>query len=216
MQSTHTLLLSTACFGPASYFAAIAGAGEVLIEANETYPKQTWRNRYRIATANGLLDLTVPVVKVNGNHTKISEILISEHEDWQKLHWRAIESAYKHAPFFMYYEDAIKPFYEEKQSGLLEFNLAVTKTILKLIGFSVEQKLTESYDHKPGGNITDLRTTFSPKKEPAINFPRYLQVFEERHEFQPNLSILDLLFNLGPETGQYLREVAEGFNENIR
>ncbi|MCB2220121.1 MAG: WbqC family protein [Bacteroidetes bacterium] len=204
MDTADAILFSCAYLGPASYFACLARAEHVLIESKEHYIKQTYRNRCRIMTANGVLNLTIPVIKVNGNHTSIRNIEISYHEKWQQLHWRAITAAYQHSPYFMFYEDALKPFYTNHFKSLLAFNLELTKTILDLIGIEKEIKLTNDYYKNVPDGIKDLRDAFSPKVPLQKELPPYIQVFAERHEFQQDLSILDVLLNLGPETSSYL------------
>lgn len=202
------ILISTSYLGPVTYFAELATADEIIMEAYETYPKQTYRNRCRIITANGLLNLTIPVVKVHGNHTKIKDVKISFDTKWQQLHWRAITSAYRHSPFFMFYEDALAPFYQNKFDTLLQFNLELTNTVLKLAGFQKEIKFSNDFVKETPSEVTDLRNAFSPKTPVVEKLPAYIQVFEERHGFQHDLSIMDLLLNLGPETKTYLQKIA--------
>ncbi len=201
------LLISTTYLGPASYFAEIALADEIRVEAYETYPKQTYRNRCRIVTANGLLSLTIPVVKVNGNHTLLKDIEISYNTKWQQLHWRAITAAYRHSPYFMFYEDALKPFYHKHYQSLLEFNQELTKTIMSLTGIHKELQFTTEFEKEVSEGFYDLRNAFSPKIPKEGKFPAYIQVFEERHGFQQDLSILDVLLNLGPESAAYLESI---------
>ena len=209
MKAVKKILLSTTYLGAASYFAEIATADGIGVEAFETYPKQTYRNRCRIVTANGLLSLTIPVVKVNGNHTLLKDIEISYHTKWQQLHWRAITAAYRHSPYFMFYEDALKPFYERRYQSLLEFNQELSKTVLNLAGINKALTLTEAYEKSVSKEITDLRNAFSPKMPFEKKLPTYIQVFEERNGFQQDLSIVDVLLNLGPETAAYLKSITE-------
>jgi len=203
----NTVLLSTAYLPPIEYFHYLIKSKHIIIEQFETYPKQSYRNRYAILSGNGKLSLSIPVKKVNGNHTLTKDIVLFYEEDWQLKHWRSIQEAYSASPFLLYYADDLESFYTKKHSNLLEFNLALTQTICHLIGFNPKISLTESYE-KGHHNCTDLRNAISPKLPSTIkDFPPYTQVFSDRHAFIPNLSIVDLLFNLGPETGEYLRKL---------
>jgi hypothetical protein len=112
MKTKNSILLATAYLPPVQYFMAIVNADDVYIEKHETYHKQTFRNRCEIYTANGKLPLTIPVIKVNGNHTRIDEITISDQYKWQILHWRAIKIAYSNSPFFLYYKDDLSVFFK--------------------------------------------------------------------------------------------------------
>ena len=189
---------------PVLYFAIMAKAGEVVIEQHETYPKQTYRNRCEIYSANGKIPLIIPVHKPFGNHTTTKDILMSGHEKWQLLHWRAIKTAYANSPFFLYYQDELEPFFVEKFNGLLDFNTKLTEAVLDLIGLKIKVGYTTDFIMHPD-EVLDYRWKITPKK-PFDEFPakEYYQSFNEKHGFIPNLSIIDLLFNLGPETGEYL------------
>ncbi|MGY8987841.1 MAG: WbqC family protein [Flavobacteriales bacterium] len=191
------VLLPITYLGPISYFAFILQAEEVHIESKEHFVKQSLRNRCSIYGANGLQTLTVPKQRKSSDKTLISDINISNKENWQKSHWQSIVSAYNSSPFFEYYKDELQPFYTTKQSNLFDFNLKLTQTILGFLQEEIELNITEEYQHNFKG--TDLRhhKFISPQE-------KYEQVFSEKHDFTPNLSILDLLFNLGPETTSYL------------
>jgi hypothetical protein len=180
---------------------------EVFIEIHETYPKQTFRNRCEIFTEKGQMSLSIPVTKVFGNRTKTSQVVINNAEKWQLKHWRAIESAYLSSPFFLYYKDEVQDFFSGEHTKLLKFNLDLTNTLCRLIGIQIELQLTDNFILHPD-NTNDFRNSIHPKKSPTIsNFPEYLQVFSDRHEFIPNLSIIDLIFNLGPESKNYLENL---------
>ncbi len=203
------IILSTAYFPPITYFAYLLKSQQAYIEIHETYPKQTFRNRCQIYESNGKLDLSLPVNKPNGNHTKTNEILISDQSNWGINHWRAIESAYNSSPFFLYYQDELKPIFLSNNTNLTEHNKLILNTLLEVIEINIKPKETSEYK-KLYEDATDLRSALSPKKPiESLNFPEYFQVFNERHGFIQNLSILDLLFNEGPASKQYLEEIAK-------
>lgn len=205
MKSNPTaIVLSTAYLGPVGYFARLVQADEVIIEHKEHYIKQTWRNRCRIMTANGPLNLIIPVVKINGHHTKTGDVEISYTEKWQQLHWRAILAAYTHSPYFLFYRDALEPFYTKRFEKLFDFNQQLLFTIFKLIGVDKKIRITSEFRKEWPDGYIDLRNAFKPGVTTGTHNPPYMQVFEARHGFVPDLSILDLLLNLGPDTKVYL------------
>ena len=199
----QTVLLSSAYLPPISFFTAINSGGDVLIEQYDNYCKQTYRNRCVIAAAGGRQTLTIPVVKTDSPKQLMKDVRISDHGDWRRQHWNALESAYMNSPFFMYYQDDFRPFYEKKIEFLIDFNTELTSLILKLAGIEKCLRLTESYS-KPKDGIKDLRGMVEPgTMEPAEPRP-YWQVFRQRYGFIGNLSAVDLLFNMGPEFPLFL------------
>lgn len=202
-------LFSTAYLPPIAYIAALMHYESVAIEVCETYPKQTYRNRCTILTANGLLDLTIPVIRPNGNHTLLSDICISYAEPWNVRHWRAIESAYSASPYFLYYRDGIETILLRQTPHLIDLNTALTVHILKKLGITCTLSVSTDFI-KPADSLPypDFRQYFTPKKPlNAKDFPSYNQVFSHKFPFYPNLTILDLLFNLGPEAKHYLSSI---------
>ncbi len=195
------MLLCSAYLPPVNFFTAIKSGGDVLIEQYDNYCKQTYRNRCRIATAGGIQTLTIPVVKSDSPKQLMKDVRISDHGDWRRQHWNALESAYMNSPFFMYYQDDFRPFYERRIEFLIDFNTQLTELILKLAGMDKKIKLTESYS-RPSTGINDLRQLIDTQQT-AENRP-YWQVFKQKYGFQPNLSAVDLLFNMGPEFPLYL------------
>jgi len=214
----NPILLSTAYFPPVSWIALAIQSGSINIEIQETYPKQTFRNRCTIATSSGLLNLTVSVKKVNGNHTKTCDIQIDNSRNWQLLHWRSIVTAYNKTPFFLYYRDNFEPIFLKKQQSLVTLNTEILECILLSLRVkNIDIQYTTEYALKP--DYYDLRNSFHPKvktgKEITYILPRYIQAFEEKYGYITDLSIIDLLFNLGPDTLPYLAKVEFSFKEQI-
>jgi len=192
--------LTTAYLAPVEYYAALAKADTVLLEHCDNYVKQTYRNRCHIAAANGSMVLSIPVEKGSTAKQLTRDVRISEHSGWQMNHWRSIESAYNSTPFFEYYKDDLIPFYEKKWDFLWDFNQEIQVKILELIDLQPKIIMTSEYRATLDENILDLRESIHPKKDNQTElFKPYYQVFEQRFGFQPNLSIIDLLFNMGNE-----------------
>ena len=197
-------LFSTAYFPSISYMARFLVENEPLIEMFETYRKQTYRNRCRVMTANGVESLSVPMVKVHGNHTMTKDIIISPVEPWQHIHSRCLESAYKAAPYFDHYYDYLRPIFEGRFERLIDLNDAALQAVLKML--KVKKDIVHTTDYVREAE-NDLREAFSPKKPFDKNlFPTYYQVFSEKFPFAPDLSVLDLIFNVGPEAATYLKQ----------
>ncbi|MBN2638588.1 MAG: WbqC family protein [Bacteroidales bacterium] len=197
------ILLSSAYLPPITYF-AILMQYPVYIENHETFPKQTYRNRCHIYSDKGLMTLSIPVTKPSGNHTQTNQVQILNLEKWHLKHWRAIQAAYESSPYFLYYKDDIAPYYQDNEISLFDFNKHLIYKISELIGFEPEIRFTEKFEKQPQ-NMIDLRNVIHPKTEHHLtSFPSYLQVFDSKHGFLPDLSIVDLLFNMGPETKDYL------------
>jgi len=206
MTETHTALLSTAYLGPVQYYSKLLHYPEILIEQHENYPKQTYRNRCRILGGNGLLTLSIPVDKGPQLKVKTKDVRIATAEDWQRLHWRTIVSAYNNSPFFPYYQDELAPFFHEKKwKFLFDFNLEIQEKVMELLEMDAQIKLSTEFIKEEKGEMIDLREVIHPKKQrskpdPHFSPEPYTQVFEEKFDFQPNLSVIDLLFNEGPES----------------
>ena len=236
-------LLSSTYFGPIQWYQKLNRYDECLIERHESFIKQTYRNRMIIPTTNGPLSLTIPT-----NHDislSMKDIRISDHANWRHVHWNALLSAYGESPFFEYYQDDIRPFYEKKYEFLFDFNMETTEKMIELLDIRPKISITDEYflseerkvkseettfggqgesqfdsiaDHKVQSSnlkvqskevqsIVDFRDAIRPKKPlPDAEFApqRYYQVYEQKHGFLPNMSILDLLFNEGNEAIFYL------------
>ena len=197
----ENICLTSAYLAPVEYYSAMAKADIVFLEHCEFYEKQSYRNRCNIAGANGPLALTIPVEKSKGSRMLTRDVRISEHSDWQLQHWRSIESAYNSTPFFEYYKDDLIPFYEKNWTFLWDFNTEIQTKMLELLDLQVDVQLTKEYKVDFDENVQDVRNTIHPKKETEVgSFKTYYQVFEQRFGFIPNLSSIDLLFNMGNES----------------
>lgn len=238
-------LLSSTYFGPIQWYQKLNRYDECLIERHESFIKQTYRNRMIIPTTNGPLSLIIPT-----NHNTslaMKDIRISDHANWRHVHWNALLSAYGESPFFEYYQDDIRPFFEKKYEFLFDFNMETTEKMIELLDIRPKISITDEYilskerkgeneerkvkseettfggqgesqfnsvaNHKVPSSkfqvpsIVDFRDAIRPKKPlPDAEFApkHYYQVYEQKHGFQPNMSILDLLFNEGNEAIFYL------------
>jgi hypothetical protein len=191
---------------PILYFQKAFQAEEVWWEAQEHYQKQSYRNRCHILTAQGVVPLSVPVLRGNSK-IRITEVEIDYDQRWADVHWRTIQSAYGSAPFFEYYADYIKAVYDRKPHYLFQLNTELCKLFFKFLKWSKPIHQTQTYVKTYGEPVLDWRGELHPKKEPDnLRLLPYRQVFGK--QFAPNLSILDLLFNLGPEAASYLQNRA--------
>ena len=194
----NKVLLSTTYFGPVQWYQKLHRAETVDIEQWESFQKQTYRNRCEIATTQGIQALTVPIIR--GTSPLIKDIKISDHGNWRHLHWNAIKSAYGESPFFDYYQDDIRPFFEKRWDYLLDFNEAIRETMCELVDIKPKVGYTTAYQQ---ATIADFREGINPKHpapDPDFTPKPYYQVYAQKHGFLPNLSILDLLMNMGPES----------------
>lgn len=203
---TKTILLSTAYLPPISYFTAIAAAENVIIEQHETYPKQSYRNRCHIAGPNGIQAISAPVSKPFGNKTKTCEVILQENDKWKILHCRAIETAYNSSPFFLYYRDQLFDIIKKKETSLLSLNNRLLVMFLEILGIKTKISFSDHYIHT-GGISGDLRQVIHPKKSarPFSSEEPYTQVFDQKHGFIKDLSIIDLLANEGPAARDYIQ-----------
>ena len=201
-----TPILPSVYFGPINYYSILAKTKIVEIDIFENFQKQTYRNRCSIYGANGLLKLIVPI-KHKSEKKQIKDIVISYAENWQQLHWRSIKNVYQSSPYFEYYEDDIAPLYLNKTKYLIDLNEQAQSIVTSMLKIEPEIKLSKAYVKDCIDKI-DYRNEFGkkPTSISIINTPRYIQVFEEKFGFLPNLSIIDLLFNLGPNSKEYLIE----------
>jgi len=185
------------------YFQKAFAAEELWLEAQEHYQKQSYRNRCHILTAQGMVPLTVPV-KGGNSKTLIQELEIDYSQRWVEVHWRTIRSAYGSAPFFPFYSDYLRAAYERRPQLLFELNMDLFKLFTKFLKLKKPIHLTQTYVKTYEEPVLDWRNVLHPKKEPDnLRLLPYPQVFGK--QFATNLSILDLLFNLGPEASTFLQ-----------
>lgn len=183
----------------------VAQATEVVLEVEDNYQKQTYRNRTYIAHNNGELLLNIPVKHVKkGDRLKMKDVQIENDFPWPSHHWKSIQTAYRTSPFFEYYEYELELLFKTPVSSLLDFNLEIFELLCELIGVAAKVSKTERYDHKP--EYKDLRSLIEVKKRKEFKLEFYTQVLMEHHGFLSNLSVLDLLFNEGPNTLNYLEQ----------
>lgn len=198
-----TILIHPTYFPTIATFVAITKADHVVLETQDNYQKQTYRNRSYIYAANGKLQLSVPVIFSQKNRQKYSEVQIANDYKWQDNHWKSLESAYRTSPFYEYYIDELQPLFKETFNSILEFNLKCLEVICECLQLEVNITKTEVFEREPE-NIKDYRGLVNAKKENIIALEPYNQVFYTKHGYINNLSILDLLFNEGPNTISYL------------
>ncbi len=186
-----------------AHFVAFVNAKNIMFEADDNFLKQTYRNRTYIYGANGKLALNIPVVHTQKNRQKYRDVKIFNDSKWQDLHWKSLLSAYRTSPFFEYYEDELHPLFTEEVDSILDFNIKCLDTIFECLQLHLNISKSEIYI-KTVEDRTDFRHLVHAKKEPIYAFEPYTQVFSNKHGFISNLSILDLLFNEGPNALNYL------------
>lgn len=190
-------------FGPIDYFADIVKSETIDLEVNENFQKQTYRNRCYILGANGKLPLTIPMHHDGSRNMK--DIKPSYDHQWQKEHFKSLRSAYLSSPYFEYYEDEVAAIFETKEKFLLDLNIKTIEFILSKIKVDTVINKTEKFQLID--DEFDFRNKYSAKKESGIIFPEYAQVFDNKFDFVPGLSILDLLFSEGPSAAIYLKNL---------
>ncbi len=202
-QIPEPAILSTAYLPNIQYISKLLLHQKVIIDIHETYLKQSYRNRCHILGANGILPMSIPVIKTNGNHTKVKDIQIDNTANWAHVHWGAIFSAYGNSPFFEIFEEEIIHLYKKKYKFLIDFNAAAIHQLFESLGVSVELSHSDCF-FETSDYLFDYRNSIHPKpqynlEDHSFSQKKYFQVFGEKHGFKPNLSIIDLLFNEGSQ-----------------
>jgi hypothetical protein len=199
------LLIEAQYTGTCSYWALLIRSGTVMLDRHEHFIKRSYRNRAHILGANGLLRLSIPLERGKHQHASMKDIRISYNEPWQKMHWQSFCSAYRRSPYFEFYEQELRPFYEDRWELLFDFNADLLKRIEALLKAEIKWECSDMYVRSPEKK-SDKRSFILPGKYP-VQLKRYAQVFSDRFEFENDLSVLDLLFNLGPQSYDYLMDI---------
>ncbi len=198
-------VFSSHYLAPIEYYFHLINSGDVIIDTHENFVKQTYRNRCCILSPNGVQNLTIPLVK-SRQRRLTKNMAIAYDDNWRKIHWKSLESAYRSSPYFEYYEDEFYPFYHgDKYEKLTDFNNDLNNKIIELLNLEITITPSTEYFEEVEN---DFRNSFSPKKESKLNFNSYIQVFGDRNGFTPNLSILDILFNEGPNAVNYIKSLS--------
>jgi len=205
------MLLSSAYFPPIQYFSKLLAHQKITLEACENYQRRSYRNRCLISAANGIIALSVPILKGKSENQAIRDVKISYETNWQRVHSRSIMSAYQHSPFYEFFIDELMFVWEKREEFLYDLNLRILEVIIELSGLSnIQISHSEKYIDIPD-NLPDWRKIIHPRKgaedDKQFRVVPYQQSFSDRYGFQPNLSILDTLFQLGPEIPTYLSTV---------
>jgi len=203
----NNILLHPSYFGSIAQYVALIHAKEVQFENCDNYQKQTYRNRTNIYGANGALTLNLPILHTKKGTKQLYRDVKIEHQfNTLQIHWKSLESAYRTSPYFEFYEDELAPLFEGKPTYILDFNYQCMGFILDNLQLELNSSKTSEYIASPV-DFDDYRFLSNPKnKDIGHNFETYIQVFESKHGFIPNLSILDLLFNQGPNSLNYLEQ----------
>ena len=200
------VIFSTAYLPPISFFVYATLAKEIRIEACENFIKQTYRNRCCIYSANGKLNLSIPLDHCRRAQLPLKDVKINYAAPWNQIHWRAITAAYNKSAYFLYYRDDFEKFFTVKYSWLLDFNYELLTVCLKQLRLNKEITYTESFQNSYDNG--DLRSIINPRNEPDFCFVPYTQVFDVKSGFISDLSIIDLLFNCVPDSIDYLKHTA--------
>jgi hypothetical protein len=195
------------------YFAAVTGGDEIVVERHENYLKQSYRNRCRLMTANGVASLTIPVLH-NAGKTLITDLKVDHTQKWLNIHWRTIQSAYGNAPFYEYYSDDLHNLLFKKHEFLYDLNRDLLTLCLSWLKYPGRVRETLAYEKEPAGDFSDMRSLIHPKKACSTTFHNhtpYSQVFGSM--FVENLSLIDVIFCLGPDARRYLQEGKSGMNK---
>ncbi len=204
-----TVLVHPTYGSPIVQYAAIVQGERLLFEAKDNYQKQTYRNRMKIATSSGMLQLTIPILhrKDRLERQQSFEVRIENKFHWQRDHWRSLKVSYQTSPYFEYYEDSFEPLYHRTYDKLMDFILALHELIMDCLQVENNMDFTTSFEKNPL-DVHDFRHYAKAKQYPDIELPHYHQLFNEKHGYLKNLTVLDLLFNEGPNALTYLENIS--------
>ncbi|EKB03133.1 hypothetical protein HMPREF9711_02460 [Myroides odoratimimus CCUG 3837] len=201
----NNILIHPSYFPSISHFVAMLQADKITFEMEDNFQKQTNRNRAFIYSANGKQMLNIPIKHSKELKQKYKDVRIEHAFGWQKQHFKSLEAAYRTSPYFEYFEDEIRPIFEGKPEFMLDLNLQIHEVLCSCLGIDLPYEQTKDYHKEVSNDITDLRTLINGKKDTNIYTP-YIQVFDDKHGYLNNLSILDLLFNEGRHAIDYLKK----------
>ena len=198
------VLIHPTYFPSIALWAAIVQADEVVFEVQDNYQKQTFRNRTEIAGPNGIQQLNVPVNFTQKNRQLSTEVLIDNSQKWQDNHHKSLLAAYSNSPFFEFYIDQLEHIFQKEFTYIVDLNMATFECVLNCLGAEVNWDKSSVFEKQ--SSLTDLRFLVE-SNQPRFDFPTYIQVFNQKHGFISNLSILDLIFNEGPNSLNYLESI---------
>lgn len=202
-----TILIESQYIGSCSYWKELLSAEKISFDKHEHFEKRSYRNRAHILGANGLLRLSIPLESGKHQHSAMKDVRISYNANWQKIHWQSLTSAYRRSPFFEFYEDQVRKMYDTQYELLFDYNNEFLKVICGLLKINLPVTATDKYIAAVDEDVKDYRSYFSPGRKSGNNFAEYPQVFNDRFDFIPDLCVLDLLFNVGTRSLDYLSAV---------
>ncbi len=212
INNMESILLHHTYFPSIVQMASMIQAKEIVFEMDDNYQKQSYRSRTYIAHSNGKLLLNIPIKHTkDGSKQKTKDVEIENSFPWQVQHWKSLESAYRTSPYFEFYEDDLKPLFFKPVTSLIDFNLEAFDLICDLLDLTIEYSFTTEYFKNP--TQQDLRFLVNPKLKTDFKLDSYFQVLNKQNEFIPNLSIIDLLFNEGPNAVIYLENQELDYNK---
>ncbi|WP_289046336.1 WbqC family protein [uncultured Olleya sp.] len=198
------IVLHPTYFPSIAQFVAIAKAESLTFEIHDNFQKQSYRNRTYIYGANGKLQLSVPIIHSHKQRQLYKDVKISDVDNWQTVHWKSLESAYRTSPFFEFYEDELQPLFNVKSDFIFDHNLKCFEIVCECLQLDMTPKFTTTFEKETNANVKDYRSLSNARQQQNFNFEAYTQVFSPKHGFLSNLSILDLLFNEGTNALNYL------------
>lgn len=203
----NAILIESQYMGSCSYWNLLLNSNKIYVDQHEHYVRRSYRNRAHIFGANGLLRLSIPLEHGKSQHAAMKDVKISYNERWQDLHWHSLTSCYRRSPFFEFYEDYFRKFYEDKYERLSDYNFQLTQTIATLLKVELPIQFTDKYYTGESFSGTDFRSYSMPNKTSNLKFAPYPQVFSDRFPFENDLCVLDVLFNVGTRSKEYLLNI---------